>query len=154
MFHLKRTNTTVKTEILAGMTTFLTMAYIVIVNPIILADAGVPFEQVFIATIIAAVIGTLWMALFANYPIAIAPGMGLNAYFTSVVLASDGQLDYMTAFSAVFIAGILFVLLSLTSFREKLIESIPESLKTRNYRWDRIIHRLYRLASFWTCCSS
>jgi len=129
LFHLKKHKTTVKTEVLAGMTTFLTMAYIVIVNPIILADAGVPFEQVFIATIIAAVIGTLWMALFANYPIAIAPGMGLNAYFTSVVLASDGQLDYMTAFSAVFIAGLLFVLLSLTSFREKLIEAIPESLK-------------------------
>ena len=129
MFHLKENNTTVKTEILAGMTTFLTMAYIVIVNPIILADAGVPFDQVFLATIIAAVIGTLWMALFANYPIAIAPGMGLNAYFTSVVLASNGQLDYMTAFSAVFVAGILFVLLSLTSFREKLIESIPENLK-------------------------
>jgi AGZA family xanthine/uracil permease-like MFS transporter len=129
LFHLKKNNTTVKTEVLAGMTTFLTMAYIVIVNPIILADAGVPFEQVFIATIIAAVVGTLWMALFANYPIAIAPGMGLNAYFTSVVLASDGQLDYMAAFSAVFIAGLLFVLLSMTSFREKLIESIPESLK-------------------------
>ena len=129
MFQLKKHGTTVKTEVLAGMTTFLTMAYIVIVNPIILADAGVPFEQVFIATIIAAVIGTLWMALFANYPIAIAPGMGLNAYFTSVVLASDGQLDYMTAFSAVFVAGLLFVLLSMTSFREKLIESIPESLK-------------------------
>ncbi|WP_186672167.1 NCS2 family permease [Sporosarcina sp. BP05] len=129
MFQLKKNNTTVKTEVLAGMTTFLTMAYIVIVNPIILADAGVPFEQVFIATIIAAVVGTLWMALFANYPIAIAPGMGLNAYFTSVVLASDGQLDYMTAFSAVFVAGLLFVLLSMTSFREKLIESIPESLK-------------------------
>ena len=129
MFRLKEQNTTVKTEVFAGFTTFLTMAYIVIVNPIILADAGVPFEQVFLATIIAAVIGTLWMALFANYPIAIAPGMGLNAYFTSVVLASDGQLDYMTAFSAVFIAGILFILLSLTSFREKLIQSIPESLK-------------------------
>ena len=154
MFQLKKNNTTVKTEVLAGMTTFLTMAYIVIVNPIILADAGVPFEQVFIATIIAAVVGTLWMALFANYPIAIAPGMGLNAYFTSVVLASDGQLDYMTAFSAVFVAGLLFVLLSMTSFREKLIESIPESLKTRNYRWNRIIHCLYRLTSFWTRCST
>ena len=129
MFQLKKHNTTVKTEILAGMTTFLTMAYIVIVNPIILAEAGVPFDQVFLATIIAAVIGTLWMALFANYPIAIAPGMGLNAYFTSVVLGSNGQLDYMTAFSAVFIAGILFTILSLTPFREKLIESIPENLK-------------------------
>ena len=129
MFHLKELNTNVKTEVLAGMTTFLTMAYIIIVNPIILAEAGVPFDQVFIATIIAAVIGTLWMALFANYPIAIAPGMGLNAYFTSIVLGSNGSLDYMTAFSAVFIAGILFVLLSLTNFREKLIESIPENLK-------------------------
>jgi len=129
LFQLKELNTNVKTEVLAGMTTFLTMAYIVIVNPIILAEAGVPFDQVFLATIIAAVIGTLWMALFANYPIAIAPGMGLNAYFTSIVLGSNGNLDYMTAFSAVFIAGILFVLLSLTNFREKLIESIPENLK-------------------------
>ena len=129
MFHLKDQQTTAKTEVLAGMTTFLTMAYIIIVNPIILADAGVPFDQVFLATIIAAAVGTLWMALFANYPIAIAPGMGLNAYFTSVVLASDGKLDYMTAFSAVFIAGILFVILSLTPFREKLIKSIPENLK-------------------------
>lgn len=129
LFHLKENNTTAKTEVLAGMTTFLTMAYIVFVNPIILADAGVPFDQVFLATIIAAAVGTLWMALFANYPIAIAPGMGLNAYFTSVVLASDGQIDYMTAFSAVFIAGILFVILSLTPFREKLISSIPDNLK-------------------------
>ncbi|MEK3937309.1 NCS2 family permease [Sporosarcina sp. FSL W7-1349] len=129
MFHLNKAGTNAKTEILAGMTTFLTMVYIVIVNPIILADAGVPFDQVFLATIIATVIGTLWMALFANYPIAIAPGMGLNAYFTSVVIASDGQLDYLTAFSAVFIAGLLFIILSMTSFREKLIESIPENLK-------------------------
>lgn len=129
MFQLKKHQTTVKTEVLAGMTTFLTMAYIVIVNPIILADAGVPFDQVFMATIIASVIGTLWMALFANYPIAIAPGMGLNAYFTSVIIASDGALDYATAFSAVFVAGILFVILSLTPIREKLIDAIPENLK-------------------------
>lgn len=129
MFQLKQLGTNPKTEILAGMTTFLTMAYIVIVNPIILADAGVPFEQVFIATIIAAAIGSLWMALFANYPIAIAPGMGLNAYFTSVVIASNGTLDYTTAFSAVFISGIIFVILSLTSFREKLILAIPQNLK-------------------------
>ncbi len=129
MFRLKQLGTDPKTEILAGMTTFLTMAYIVIVNPIILADAGVPFEQVFLATIIAAAVGSLWMALFANYPIAIAPGMGLNAYFTSVVIASNGALDYTTAFSAVFISGIIFVILSLTSFREKLILSIPQNLK-------------------------
>src|SRR5690606_10385333 len=129
MFQLKENGTTVKTEILAGMTTFLTMAYVVIVNPVILSAAGVPFDQVFMATIIAAAIGTLWMALFANYPIAIAPGMGLNAYFTSLVLGSNGAIDYVTAFSAVFIAGLIFVLLSLTRLRKILIQAIPENLK-------------------------
>ena len=130
MFQLKENNTTVKTEMLAGLTTFLTMAYIVIVNPIILADAGVPIDQVFMATIIASIIGTVWMALMANYPIAIAPGMGLNAYFTyTVVMGSNGAIDYATAFAAVFVAGIFFVILSLTPFREKLIISIPKNLK-------------------------
>lgn len=130
MFRLKENQTTVKTEMLAGLTTFLTMAYIIVVNPIILAAAGVPIDQVFMATIIAAVIGTGWLALCANYPIAIAPGMGLNAYFTyTVVLASNGQIDYITAFSAVFVAGIIFIILSLTPFREKLITAIPENLK-------------------------
>lgn len=130
MFKLKEHQTTVKTEVLAGITTFLTMAYVIIVNPIILSDAGVPFDQVFMATIISTVIGTLWMALFANYPIAIAPGMGLNAYFAyAVVGASNGDINYMVAFSAVFIAGIIFVILSLTPFRAMLIKAIPENLK-------------------------
>ncbi|MCH4827225.1 NCS2 family permease [Planococcus halocryophilus] len=129
MFHLKENNSTIKTEITAGMTTFLTMAYIVIVNPVILGAAGVPFDQVFLATIIAAVIGTLWMGLAANYPIAIAPGMGLNAYFTSMVLGSDGAIDYVTAFAAVFVAGLIFIILSLTSLRKVLIQAIPENLK-------------------------
>lgn len=130
MFKLKENNTTVKTEMLAGLTTFLTMVYIVVVNPIILADAGVPIDQVFMATIISAIIGTLWMALVANYPIAIAPGMGLNAYFTyAVVLGSNGTIDYMTAFAAVFVAGLIFIGLSLTPFREKLITAIPVNLK-------------------------
>ncbi|AWE07923.1 guanine permease [Lysinibacillus sp. 2017] len=130
MFRLKENQTTVKTELFAGLTTFLTMAYVIIVNPIILADAGVPIDQVFMATIIAAVIGTGWMALCANYPIAVAPGMGLNAYFTyTVVLASNGEINYLTAFSAVFVAGLLFVIISLTPFREKLITAIPENLK-------------------------
>ena len=129
MFKLKENNTNTKTELLAGITTFLTMVYIVIVNPVILADAGVPFEQVFTATIIAAVVGTLWMALFANYPIAIAPGMGLNAYFAYSVVGGNQGISYETAFAAVFIAGIIFVILSLTPFREKLIEAIPENLK-------------------------
>lgn len=80
MFHLKEQQTSIKQEIIAGLTTFFTMVYIVVVNPVILANAGVPFDQVFTATIIASIVGTLWMALAANYPIAIAPGMGLNAY--------------------------------------------------------------------------
>ncbi|MED5074135.1 NCS2 family permease, partial [Anoxybacillus geothermalis] len=118
-----------KTEMLAGLTTFLTMVYIIVVNPVILSDAGVPFEQAFTATVIATVVGTLWMAIFANYPIAIAPGMGLNAYFAYSVVGSHGGISYETAFSAVFVAGLLFLLLSLTPLRSKLIEVIPDSLK-------------------------
>ncbi|MFS0863030.1 NCS2 family permease [Fredinandcohnia sp. 179-A 10B2 NHS] len=129
MFKLSELNTNVKTELLAGITTFLTMVYIVVVNPVILSDAGVPFQQVFLATIIATVIGTLWMALFANYPIAIAPGMGLNAYFAYSVVGANENITYETAFAAVFVAGLIFVILSLTPFRKKLIEAIPENLK-------------------------
>ena len=128
MFKLKENQTNVKTEILAGITTFFTMVYIVVVNPTILSDAGVPFEQAFTATIIAAVVGTLWMALAANYPIALAPGMGLNAYFAYTVVGTN-NIGYETAFAAVFVAGVIFIILSLTSFREKLIEAIPDTLK-------------------------
>lgn len=126
-FKLQELGTNVKTEILAGLTTFLTMAYIVVVNPAILSAAGVPFEQVFIATIVSAVVGTLIMALWANYPIAIAPGMGMNAYFVSVV-ATQG-VTYQVVFGAVLLAGILFLLLTFTHLREVLIESIPAALK-------------------------
>lgn len=129
MFKLKENQTNTKTELIAGITTFFTMVYIVVVNPIILSDAGVPFEQVFTATIIASVVGTLWMALLANYPIAIAPGMGLNAYFAYSVVGAHHGITYQTAFAAVFVAGIIFVILSLTTFREKLMEAIPENLK-------------------------
>jgi adenine/guanine/hypoxanthine permease len=128
-FKLKELGTNVKTEVLAGITTFLTMVYIVVVNPIILHSAGVPFDTVFMATIISTVVGTLWMALFANYPIAIAPGMGLNAYFAFSVVGNHTNIDYRVAFGAVFVAGILFVILSLTPFRSKLIEAIPANLK-------------------------
>lgn len=127
MFQLKAHGTDVKTEVISGFTTFLTMVYIIVVNPAILSAAGVPFNTVFMATIISAVIGTLWMALFANYPIAIAPGLGMNAYFVTVVTTQ--KLDYATAFTAVFVAGIIFLLLSLTPFREKLITAIPHTLK-------------------------
>ncbi|WP_228547542.1 NCS2 family permease [Filobacillus milosensis] len=128
-FQLKERQTTIKTEIIAGITTFLTMVYIAFVNPSILGDAGVPFEQVYIATIIATVVGTLWMALFANYPIAVAPGMGLNAYFAYSVVANNPDINYSIAFAAVFVSGLLFILLSVTPLRRILIEAIPENLK-------------------------
>lgn len=126
-FKLRENNTNIRTEMVAGVTTFLTMMYIVIVNPVILSSAGVPFDQVFVATIIAAIVGTVYMGIFANYPIAIAPGMGLNAYFASVV--SVHGVSYQIVFGTVFLAGILFVLLSLTNIRETLIGAIPYSLK-------------------------
>ncbi len=126
-FKLEENKTTIQTEVMAGLTTFLTMVYIVIVNPAVLSAAGVPFDQVFMATVITAVTGTLYMALFANYPIAIAPGMGLNAYFASVV-ATQG-VSYQVVFGTVFLAGIIFMLLSFTKLRETLIGAIPPSLK-------------------------
>src|SRR5690606_23513712 len=126
-FKLKQNNTNIRTEVSAGITTFLTMAYIIVVNPAILSGAGVPFEQVFMATVIAAVVGTLLMGLLANYPIAIAPGMGLNAYFTSVVVTQG--LSYQVVFGAVFLAGLIFLLLTFTKFRETIIVAIPNSLK-------------------------
>lgn len=130
MFRLKENGTNVKTELIAGITTFFTMIYIVVVNPSMLSASGVPLDQVFIATIIAIVIGTLWMSLFANYPLVIGPSIGLNAYFTySIVVSSEGTIDYLTGFAAVFVSGIIFVLLSLTPLREKLILAIPENLK-------------------------
>lgn len=126
-FKLHERGTDVRTELIAGLTTFLTMAYIVIVNPAILSAAGVPFNQVFIATVISAVVGTLIMALWANYPIAIAPGMGMNAYFVSVVFTEG--VTYQAVFGTVFFAGMLFLLLTFTSLRETLIRSIPTPLK-------------------------
>ncbi|QKS71870.1 NCS2 family permease [Paenalkalicoccus suaedae] len=126
-FKLQERGTTVKTEALAGFTTFMTMVYIVVVNPAILSSVGIPFEQVFMATIFAAVIGSLIMGLLANYPIAIAPGMGLNAYFVSVV-AING-VSYQTVLGAVFLAGLLFIILTFTPFREMLLRAIPASVK-------------------------
>ena len=129
LFQLEKHNSSFKKELTAGFTTFFTMAYIMVVNPLILLDAGVPFQQSFTATVIAAMLGTLIMGLYANYPIAIAPAMGLNAYFAYSVVKTNQGLDYHIAFSAVFVAGILFVILSLTPLRSKLIEAIPNNLK-------------------------
>jgi AGZA family xanthine/uracil permease-like MFS transporter len=128
MFKLAAHQTTVKREIQAGFVTFITMAYILLVNPTILADAGIPQAQAFSATIIATLIGTLLMGFYANLPIAVAPGMGLNAYFTYTLVVGE-KIPYQTALSVVFVAGVIFLLLSLSPIRTKLIEIIPMTLK-------------------------
>jgi len=128
MFKLAAHQTTVKREIQAGFVTFITMAYILLVNPTILADAGIPQAQAFSATIIATLIGTLLMGLYSNLPIAVAPGMGLNAYFTYTLVVGE-KIPYQTALSVVFVAGVIFLLLSLSPIRTKLIEIIPMTLK-------------------------
>ena len=127
-FQLSAHGTTVRTEILAGVTTFLTMAYIIFVNPDILAAAGMPRDAVFVATCLAAAIGSLIMGLYANYPIAIAPGMGLNAYFAFAVVGGMG-FTWQQALGAVFISGVLFILVSLFRLREWIVNAIPRSLK-------------------------
>ena len=127
-FELEKHGTTVRTEIVAGFTTFMTMAYIIFVNPQILSDAGMDLGAVFVATCLAAAFASAFMGLYANYPIALAPGMGLNAYFTYGVVKGMGH-SWETALGAVFLSGILFLLVSLTRIREWVIDSIPLSLK-------------------------
>lgn len=128
LFKLSDHGTTVRTEIVAGLTTFLTMAYIIFVNPDILAAAGMDKGAVFVATCIAAAVGSLIMGLYANYPIALAPGMGLNAFFAFVVVKGMG-VPWPVALGAVFVSGVLFVILSILPVREWIINSIPKSQK-------------------------
>ena len=128
-FKLKENGTDVKTEIIAGISTFLTMAYIIAVNPGILSNAGMDFGSVFVATCIAAAFGTAIMGLVANYPVALAPGMGLNAFFTFGVVLGMGQ-TWQVALGCVFWSGCLFLLLSVFRIREWVINAIPASLKT------------------------
>lgn len=128
LFQLQAHGTTVRKEVVAGITTFLTMAYIIVVNPSILSSTGMDFGAVFVATCLAAVIGTLIMGLWANYPIAMAPGMGLNAFFSFTVVGSMGY-SWQIALGAVFISGFLFFLLSIFKVREWIINSIPLSLR-------------------------
>lgn len=127
-FKLKENKTTVKTEVLAGITTFMTMAYILVVNPTILSQAGMDKGALFTTTAIASFIATLVMGLYANYPFALAPGMGLNAYFAYTIVIGKGY-SFGFALTAVLLEGILFMLLTFTSIREKIINSIPYSLK-------------------------
>jgi adenine/guanine/hypoxanthine permease len=128
IFKLSEHNTTVKTEIIAGITTFMTMAYILVVNPSILGDAGMDKDAVFAATAIAAFIGSTVMGLLANYPIALAPGMGLNAFFAYTVVLQMGY-SWQFALCAVLIEGLIFILLTITNVREKIIDCIPGVLK-------------------------
>jgi AGZA family xanthine/uracil permease-like MFS transporter len=127
-FQLQAHGTTVRTEVLAGLTTFLTMAYIVFVNPDILSAAGMPRDAVFVATCLAAALGTAIMGLYANYPVALAPAMGLNAYFAFTVVQGMGY-TWQAALGAVLISGGLFILLSLFKVREWIVNAIPTSLK-------------------------
>ncbi|CAJ0814811.1 Adenine permease AdeP [Ralstonia wenshanensis] len=127
-FKLEEHQTDVRTEVLAGLTTFLTMAYIIFVNPNILADAGMPHDAVFVATCIAAAIGTVIMGMYANYPIAMAPGMGLNAYFAYAVVKGMG-FTWQAALGAVFISGCMFLLVSVFRIREMIVNGIPHSIR-------------------------
>ena len=127
-FKLTENQTTVKQELLGGATTFMTMAYIVVVNPQILAQAGMPPEGVVFATCVSAAVATLVMGLYANYPIALAPGMSLNAYFTYSVCIGM-HIPWRTALGVVFFSGVLFVLLTVTRVREQIVDGIPDCLK-------------------------
>ena len=128
LFHLKENHTDIKTEVMPGITTFMTMAYILAVNPNILASSGMDAGAVFTATALASAVGTLLMALFANYPFVLAPGMGLNAYFAYTVVIGMGY-SWQQALAAVFLEGILFIVLSLTNVREAIFNAIPLNLK-------------------------
>ena len=128
IFHLKENHTSVRTEIMAGITTFMTMAYILAVNPGIMSAAGMDKGALLTATALAAFIGTILMALFANYPFALAPGMGLNAFFAFTVVGQMGY-SWQTALAAVCLEGVIFIILSLTNVREAIFNAIPINLK-------------------------
>ncbi len=127
-FKLSANGTNVRTEIIAGITTFLTMSYIIIVNPLVVADTGMPIPSVMIATCLSAAFATMMMGLLANYPFALAPGMGLNAYFAMVVTMNP-NITWETALGAVFISGVVFFILSLVKFREMIIDAVPQCMK-------------------------
>ena len=128
IFHLKENQTTVRRELLAGLTTFTTMAYVIIVNPQILSESGMPVDGVLFATCISSAVATLVMGLWANYPIALAPGMSLNAYFTYSIVLGRG-VPWKIALGVVFLSGVLFLLLTLSNIREQVVNAIPDCLK-------------------------
>ena len=127
-FRFEELNTSYRTEFMAGFTTFLAMAYILFVNPNVLADAGMDKGAVFTATAVAAAVGTLFMGLIARYPIGLAPGMGLNAFFAYTVVIQWG-IPWETALSGVLVSGLIFMVLTISGLREKIINIIPVNLK-------------------------
>ena len=128
LFGIRKAGSTVRTEIMAGLTTFMTMGYIIFVNPGIMADAGLPFDAVMVATCLASALGTALMAFLANYPIALSCGMGLNAFFAYTVVLTM-KISWQVALAAIFIEGVIFILLTLTKVRESVVNGIPKSLK-------------------------
>jgi len=128
LFKLSEHNTSVKTELMAGLTTFVTMSYIMFLNPIIMSKTGMPFDGLFLATCLGAAIATILMGMYANWPVGLAPGMGLNAFFTFSVVGSMGY-SWQIALGAVFLSGVIFVLMSVTKLREWMLDSIPLSLR-------------------------
>ena len=127
-FHIKEEGSSIPTEIMAGLSTFFAMSYIIFVNPAILSETGMPYQGVFLATLISAGISTLFIGLFANVPYALAPGMGLNAFFTYTVCFSLG-FSWQEALAMVFICGLFNIVITITRFRQLIIAAIPESLQ-------------------------
>ena len=128
MFGIKEAGSSVRTELMAGLTTFMTMGYIIFVNPSILADAGLPFDAVMVATCLASALGSALMGVLANYPIALSCGMGLNAFFAYTVVLTM-KVSWQVALAAIFIEGLIFIVLTLTRIRESVVNGIPKSLK-------------------------
>ena len=133
LFKIRESGSSVRSEIMAGITTFMTMGYIIFVNPGIMSNAGMPFGAVMVSTCLASAFATLLMAFLANYPIALSTGMGLNAFFAfSVVLSM--KISWQVALAAIFVEGVLFILLTLTHLRESVVNSIPSMIN-----WQRLI---------------
>ena len=128
LFKLSQHNTSIKTELMAGLTTFVTMSYIMFLNPVIMSNTGMPFDGLFLATCLGAAIATILMGMYANWPVGLAPGMGLNAFFTFSVVGGMGY-SWEIALGAVFLSGVLFVFMSVTRLREWMLDSIPMSLR-------------------------
>src|SRR5215467_10695383 len=143
VFKLSENKTSVRTEVIAGITTFLTMAYIIFVNPQILTAAKMDAGAVFVATCVASAIGCFLMAFLANYPIALAPGMGLNAYFAFGVVGGMGH-SWQVALGCVFISGVIFFIISVLPIREWIVNAIPKSLKMATLGFALIVALEYR----------